>query len=66
MTRLERRAALLVAAAAAGVVVSGVRLAKKHARYLMEKAAATFHEDEAPQQETEQTGNAGRSEQSEV
>ena len=42
MTKLERKAAMLVAAAAAGVAVSGVRLAKKHAKYLAEKAAATF------------------------
>ena len=49
MTRLERRAALLVAAAAAGVAAYGVRLAKKRARYLVEKAAAAFRDDEVPE-----------------
>ncbi|HCG58819.1 MAG TPA: hypothetical protein DEV97_02295 [Lachnospiraceae bacterium] len=53
MTRLERRAALLVAAAAAGVAAYGVRLAKKRARYLVEKAAAAFRDDEAPEPETD-------------
>ena len=53
MTRLERRAALLVAAAAAGVAAYGVRLAKKRARYLVEKAAAAFRDDEVPEPETD-------------
>lgn len=52
MTRLERRAALLVAAAAAGVAAYGVGLAKKRARYLIEKAAAAFQDDEASEPET--------------
>ena len=51
MTRLERRAALLVAAAAAGVAAYGVRLAKTRARYLVEKAAAAFRDDEVPEPE---------------
>ena len=51
MTRLERRAALLVAAAAAGVAAYGVRLAKKRARYLVEKAAAAFRGDEVSEPE---------------
>ena len=42
MTKLERKAALAVAAATAGVIVSGVSLIRKHARYLTQKAAATF------------------------
>ena len=46
MNRLERKAALAVATAAAGVVVSGVALLKKHTRYMTEKAAATFDPDE--------------------
>ena len=46
MNKLERRAAMIVAAAAAGVVVSGVKLMKKHTRYLAEKAAATFGPDD--------------------
>lgn len=54
MTRLERRAALAVAAMTAGVIVSGVRLAKKRARYLAEKAASTFKDqdlkDEGPEE----------------
>ena len=37
---------MIVAAAAAGVVVSGVKLMKKHTRYLAEKAAATFGPDD--------------------
>ena len=53
MTRLERRAALLVAAAAAGVAAYGVRLAKKRARYLVEKAATAFRDDEVPESETD-------------
>ena len=58
MTRLERRAALLVAAAAAGVAAYGVRLAKKRARYLVEKAAAAFRDDEVPEPETD-AGQSG-------
>ena len=46
MTKLERKAALMVAAATAGVIVSGVKLIKKHTRYLTEKAAATFKNDD--------------------
>ncbi len=47
MTKLERKAAIAVAALTAGVVVSGIELMKKHTRYLAEKAAATFgREDE--------------------
>ena len=42
MTRLERKAALAVATATAGVIVSGIALIKKHTRYLTQKAAATF------------------------
>ena len=58
MTRLERRAALLVAAAAAGVAAYGVRLAKKRARYLVEKAAAAFRDDEVSEPETD-AGQSG-------
>ena len=46
MTRLERKAALMVAAATAGVIVSGVSLLKKHAKYLTEKAAAKSIRDD--------------------
>ena len=46
MTKLERKAAMIVAAATAGVIVSGVKLIKKHTRYLAEKAAATFGTDD--------------------
>lgn len=42
MTRFERRAALAVLGATAGVAAAGIRLAKKRAKYLAEKAAATF------------------------
>ena len=46
MNRLERKAALAVAAAAAGVIVSGITLIKKHSKYLTQKAAATFDPNE--------------------
>jgi|GEM_PF-6945424 len=46
MTRIERRAAMAVAAAAAGVIVAGVKLAKRHADYWAKKAAMTFPETE--------------------
>ena len=46
MTKLERKAALAVAAATAGVIVSGVSLLRKHTRYLTQKAASTFGPDE--------------------
>ena len=46
MNKLERKAAMIVAAATAGVIVSGVRLMKRHTKYLAEKAAATFGPDE--------------------
>lgn len=46
MNRLERKAALAVAAAAAGVVVSGVSLLKKHTKYMTKKAASTFDPEE--------------------
>ena len=46
MNKLERKAAMIVAAATAGVIVSGVRLMKKHTKYLAEKAAATFGPDD--------------------
>ena len=62
MNKLERKAAMIVAAAAAGVIVSGVRLMKKHTKYLAEKAAATFGPDdeewtepEAPETVPEET-----------
>ena len=45
MTKLERKAALAVLAAAAAVTVSGVRLAKKRAAYLISLAAARFKDD---------------------
>ena len=46
MNKLERKAAMVVAAATAGVIVSGVRLMKKHTKYLAEKAAATCGPDD--------------------
>ena len=46
MTKLERKAAMIVAAATAGVIVSGIKLIMKHTRYLTEKAAATFGTDD--------------------
>ncbi len=57
MTKLERKAAMIVAAATAGVIVSGVRLMKRHTRYLAKKAAATFGPDdgENPEETEENT-----------
>ena len=46
MTKLERKAAMIVAAATAGVIVSGIKLIRRHTRYLTEKAAATFGTDD--------------------
>ena len=46
MNKLERKAALMVAGATAGVIISGVTLLKRHARYITKKAAATFGEDD--------------------
>ncbi len=46
MTKLERRAALAVLGMTAGVIAAGVRLAGKRARYLAEKAAAAFQDDD--------------------
>ena len=66
MNRLERKAALAVATAAAGVVVSGVALLKKHTRYMTEKAAATFDPDEEEDwfKEAEEAVNKTREEES--
>jgi len=36
----------MVAGATAGVIISGVTLLKRHARYITNKAAATFGEDD--------------------
>jgi hypothetical protein len=55
VTSIERKAALLVAAATAGVIVSGVKLLKKHTRYIAEKAAATFGTDEENSEDENQT-----------
>ena len=51
MTKQERQAALAVAAATAGVIVSGVSLIRKHTRYLTQKAASTFGPDDADDRE---------------
>jgi hypothetical protein len=53
MNKMERKAAMIVAAATAGVIVSGVKLMKKHTKYLAEKAAATFGPDNEEQTEPE-------------
>ncbi len=59
MTRLERKAALAVAAATAGVIVSGVALIRKHTKYLAQKAAATFGpDDEEEETVTAETADA--------
>ncbi len=46
MTKFEKKAALAVAAATVGVIVSGVALLRKHSKYMAKKAAATFGEDD--------------------
>ncbi len=55
MTSLERKAALLVAAATAGVIVSGVKLLQRHTRYIAQKAAATFGTEEEKSEDEDQT-----------
>ena len=66
MNRLERKAALAVATAAAGVGVSGVALLKKHTRYLTKKAAATFDPDEEEDwfKEAEEAADKAKEEES--
>ena len=59
MTKLERKAALAVAAATAGVIVSGVSLIRKHARYLTQKAAATFDPQDEDEELTREALAAG-------
>ena len=51
LTTLERRAAAAVLTMAAAVTVSGIRLLKKHTKYVIEKAAAHFSEEEAEKEE---------------
>ncbi len=46
MTKFEKKAALAVAAATVGVVVSGLALLRKHNKYMAKKAAATFGSDD--------------------
>ena len=45
MNKTEKAAAMAVLAMTAAVVTSGIKLLKKHTRYLAEKAAATFTDD---------------------
>ncbi|MBO7711816.1 MAG: hypothetical protein J6S83_15205 [Lachnospiraceae bacterium] len=54
LTKLERKAAAAVLVMTATVVVSGVRLLKKHSRYMAQKAAAFFRDekDEEADQES--------------
>ena len=42
LTKAERKAALAVIGAAAAVTVSGIKLLKRHSRYVIQKAAAHF------------------------
>ena len=62
MNKLERKAAMIVAAATAGVIVSGVRLMKRHTKYLAEKAAATFGPDDEEWTEPEEDEDTGSAE----
>ena len=51
LTRAERRAAMAVLAMTATVVVSGIKLLKKHADYLAKQAAAKFREEPEAQED---------------
>ena len=62
MHKKERKAAMIVAAATAGVIVSGVKLMKKHTKYLAEKAAATFGPDDEEWTEPEEDEDTGSAE----
>ena len=66
MTKLERKAALAVAAATAGVIVSGVSLIRKHARYLTQKAAATFDPQDEDEELTREALAAGENQTEEA
>lgn len=45
LTNLEKKAAMAVLAMTGAVVVSGVKLLKKHTKYMAQKAAAFFADD---------------------
>ena len=62
MNKMERKAAMIVAAATAGVIVSGVKLMKKHTKYLAENAAATFGPDDEEWTEPEEDEDTGSAE----
>ena len=52
LTRAERKAALAVLAMTGAVVVSGIKLLKKHTKYMTQKAAAFFKDGEDEGQES--------------
>ena len=51
LTKAERKAVLMVGAAAAAVAVSGVKLLNRHTAYIVKKAAAFFHDEDGKQEE---------------
>lgn len=57
LTKLERKAAAAVLVMTATVVVSGVRLLRKHSRYMAQKAAA-FFKDEKDEDNAQEAVNA--------
>lgn len=58
LTKLERKAAAAVLVMTATVVVSGVRLLRKHSRYMAQKAAAFFKDEK--DEETSQEAAVGK------
>ncbi len=54
MTKLERKAALAVLGASAAVTVAGIKLMKRHAKYMTQKAAAFFDREEYPGSESDE------------
>ena len=61
LTKLERKAAAAVLVMTATVVVSGVRLLRKHSRYMAQKAAA-FFKDEKDEETAQEAENANEPE----
>lgn len=47
LTKIEKKAALAVAGMTVTVAGAGIKLLHRHTRYMIEKAAAFFKEDDA-------------------
>ena len=58
LTKTERIAAGIVLAMAASVAGAGVKLLKRHARYMARKAAAAFHDEDLDRAAEEENGAA--------